>query len=372
MEMLLESLYSGIVNARDWDIFCHELAKVLNADFAIILSMNPQTNEQKYAASFGYSKENQEKLLKFLPDDDPRVNIAKTHYDISHSFSISESDPIDNKLLSLSQIHKEIFSPNSIEHHLVLGITIDHDEDLFIIVERKWGKEAFQIEDRNILNSIKEHISRAVKLQKKHASNDKYIRAGLNSLKQQPVGSILANSNGRIFYLNDYAKSIIDKKEGLFIVNEHLYYGNAKSAKLLSDVLDLTLNTDQDHLENLTKENSKKAYQINVRPFNTRSAPFQSQYESENMVQIIIIDPDKPLTLNAPLLENIFGLTASEAKVASSLTKNCNLKATQDELNISANTARTHLKHIFNKMNVTSQVELVKLIITSYLWTSEK
>jgi len=165
VENLLESLYSGIVNVRDWDIFCHELARVLNADSALILSMNPQTNEKKFAASFGHSKGNQEKLLKFLPNDDPRINLAKTHYDTPHSFSISESDTIDNKLLSLSQIHKEFFFPNSIEHHLVIGITIDHGEDLFIIVERKWGKEAFQVEDKNILDSIKEHCGRAVKLQ---------------------------------------------------------------------------------------------------------------------------------------------------------------------------------------------------------------
>jgi len=43
------------------------------------ININTQKNIQKYAASFGVSKENLKILLQFFPDDDPRINLAKIH-----------------------------------------------------------------------------------------------------------------------------------------------------------------------------------------------------------------------------------------------------------------------------------------------------
>ena len=370
MEELLETLYSGIVNVRDWDLFCKKLSEILIADSVILLSVNRQTNKPQYAASYGVSKEIQQILLKFLTYDDPRINLSKSDPTQPHIFGANT--PIDNnKLFSSSSIYKEAFVPDFIEHHLVQCFTIDQFEELYIIICRKSGKGSFKQDDIDVLNELKSHIIRAVKVQKKHASNDKYIRAGLNTLKHQPVGSIIANSESHVFHLNEYAKSIIDQKDGLLIINDRIYHGINKKITLLSDVIDLTLKSDQEHSTSLAREHSTKPYQLCVKPFNARRSPFQSQHSSENMVHIFVIDPDRPTIMTATLLENVFGLTVSEARVASSLAQNCNLKTTQDELNISANTARTHLKKIFTKMNVTSQVELVKLITTSYLWSSD-
>lgn len=373
MEELLETLYSGIVNVRDWELFCKKLGKMFFAHSTSILSINKQSNESKFTASYGISLETQELLLKFLPCDDPRISFAKKH--LNESCILNSDTLIDrdnNLLLSSYAIYSEVFMAELIEHHLILCISIDQFEDIYIILGRKSDNDSFKQDDVNILNNLQAHIFRSVRIQKKHTANDIYIRAGLNALKHQPVGSIVVNSESLIFHLNEYAKSIIDKKEGLIIINKHIYHKNNDKIKLLSDVIDLTLDSAQIYSTSIVRDYPAKPYQIRVKQFDTRRSPFQSQYPSKNMIHISIIDPEKPMIMTSTLLENIFSLTASEARVASSLAKNCNLKSTQSELNISANTARTHLKKIFSKMNVSSQVELVKLITTSYLWSSEE
>ncbi len=367
MEELLETLYSGIINVRDWDVFCKKLAITLKANSVLILSINSQINKSRYSASCGISKEFQQVLFKYLPNDDPRINLAQSNPAVVQIFN-----PSNNKIFSSSLIYREVFQAELIAYHLALCITIDQFEDLFIIVDRKITEPPFNDEDIAIINRLKSHIARAVKIHKKNALNEKYIRAGLHYLKHQPVGSIIADTDSRVFYLNNYAKLLLEKKDGLVIINNYIYHGNISNSKLLSDVIDLNIDGSQENLTTLSRNSSAKPYLVNIKPFKTRRTPFQSQYQCKNMTNIFIIDPDIELNSSIKVLKKIFGLTTSEAKVASSLTKSCHLKNTELELHITVNTAKTHLKNIFRKMNVNNQIELVKLITTSYLWTSTK
>ncbi|WP_022941406.1 helix-turn-helix transcriptional regulator [Psychromonas hadalis] len=373
MEDLLEVLYSGIANTRNWGMFCEKLSQLFDANSAIIISINQPFNQSKYSASYGISPTTLTQLAIFLPNNDPRINIAREQKNKAHIFDPSSAlynNP--NNLFSSSLIYQDILRHNDIEHHLVLAINIDENEDIFILLTKKADKEAFTLSDKRKLEKLSTDIKRAIKIQKKHANNDTYIRAGLNSLKMQPVGSIIANANNKVFHCNDYAKSILEKKDGLLLLNNYIYHGTLKASCLLSTKINLTLDADPENMISIKRKDSSHPYQLMVKPFQVRHTPFQAEDNATNMVHIFILDPDKEFNITTTLLQNIFGLTTCEAKLASALTKHCNLKTTQNELNISANTARTHLKHIFQKMNVSSQVELVKLITTSYLWSSEK
>ena len=57
-----------------------------------------------------------------------------------------------------------------------------------------------------------------------------------------------------------------------------------------------------------------------------------------------------------------YGLSAREAEVFVLLAKNKEAKAIADELFISFNTARTHIRKIYGKLDVHSRRELMDLI----------
>jgi DNA-binding CsgD family transcriptional regulator len=61
----------------------------------------------------------------------------------------------------------------------------------------------------------------------------------------------------------------------------------------------------------------------------------------------------------------LFGLTAAEARLSAGLARGQNLEELSERYSVSLNTARTHLKRIFNKTGVCSQGELIKLLLTS-------
>lgn len=61
-----------------------------------------------------------------------------------------------------------------------------------------------------------------------------------------------------------------------------------------------------------------------------------------------------------------FGLTAAEARLCEALVRAGSLPRSADELGIAHSTARSHLKTIFEKLGVTTQIELVQSLVASF------
>ena len=65
------------------------------------------------------------------------------------------------------------------------------------------------------------------------------------------------------------------------------------------------------------------------------------------------------------LLKCHFGLTPAEARLALHLVAGETLRSAEVKLSITYETARTHLKNIFNKTGTCRQAELVMVILTA-------
>ena len=71
--------------------------------------------------------------------------------------------------------------------------------------------------------------------------------------------------------------------------------------------------------------------------------------------------------MNEPidLLQRHFGLTPAEARLALHLVAGETLRSAEVKLSITYETARTHLKNIFNKTGTCRQAELLVVILTA-------
>lgn len=88
---------------------------------------------------------------------------------------------------------------------------------------------------------------------------------------------------------------------------------------------------------------------------------------SGTIATLFVTDPAGPGLLPVPaLLSSRFGLTATEAEVARRVATGRGVAHAAQELRISLNTARTHLKAVYSKTGVNHQAQLTWLIITSF------
>lgn len=85
---------------------------------------------------------------------------------------------------------------------------------------------------------------------------------------------------------------------------------------------------------------------------------------SENMplAIVFITDTTLPLALEADTLTRLFGLTASEARLAIVLGDGIALKQAANMLGVSLNTVKTQLQQVYLKSGVASRARLMKLL----------
>ena len=77
---------------------------------------------------------------------------------------------------------------------------------------------------------------------------------------------------------------------------------------------------------------------------------------------VTLIDLEASKVSSSELLQKLFGLTKVQARVAQTLSLGLSLEDVARELGISKETARTHLKSIFARMDLSRQSELVALL----------
>lgn len=87
-----------------------------------------------------------------------------------------------------------------------------------------------------------------------------------------------------------------------------------------------------------------------------------SYFFTDCKLAIILVDIERPLQTKEYELRTVFHMTASEARLAARLLSGETLERVADELGIAKETARNHLKTIFEKADVNRQSELLALL----------
>ena len=82
-------------------------------------------------------------------------------------------------------------------------------------------------------------------------------------------------------------------------------------------------------------------------------------------VAVFISDPEYKSPAPVDILQQLYGLTPAESRLATALADGLSLDAASEMLHISRNTARAHLRAIFSKTGVTQQTMLVSLLLKS-------
>ncbi len=80
---------------------------------------------------------------------------------------------------------------------------------------------------------------------------------------------------------------------------------------------------------------------------------------------VIIRDPDRRSQTSDEVVRKLFDLTPAEAALALALADGLTLEESADELGMTKNTARAHLRAIFSKTGATRQANLVRTLLSS-------
>jgi DNA-binding CsgD family transcriptional regulator len=223
--------------------------------------------------------------------------------------------------------------------------------------------------ESNLLNLVIPHLQRAFQVYMKIAEIERDKRMMMDCLEKISENVIIVDKTGKIVYLNKNATNLIECNDGLQISRDgRLIAGLAHETKKLRILCQSVFNPDVNQefsfggILQVSRASGLRPLSVVVSPFSEQNS---GNFGSETFALLFINDPQQKVERLEPVLREMYGLTAAEAKIAAILGQGNSLNEACRTLSIKQNTARTHLKRIFSKTDTNRQSELVKLILNS-------
>jgi DNA-binding CsgD family transcriptional regulator len=193
------------------------------------------------------------------------------------------------------------------------------------------------------------------------------LMAGFEALDLVNIGVIVADLSGKLLLANQTAEQVLETRDGITVTPRGLLRASGACGTALSALLRQFGNPGPRRMDAagtvlaVQRSSGKRPLTLLVRPVEASS----QQDLGGPRILIFLLDPDLPVETAEAELRQLYGLTSTEACLANLLMEGKTLDDCCAVLKIRRSTARTHLQHLFEKVGVQRQSELVSLLLKS-------
>ncbi len=192
------------------------------------------------------------------------------------------------------------------------------------------------------------------------------LMAGLEALDLVNIGLAVAGGEGNLLLANGKAKLAFESGDGLELTARRTMRTSRRSTPALEDLIKHAAKPSSDDTADsilaVQRSSGKRPLTLLIRRVDGTSPKRDALTPA---VLVFILDPEVPIGTAETELRQLYGLTSTEACLASLLMEGKTLDDCCSLLGIRRSTVRTHLQHLFEKVGVQRQSELVSLLLKS-------
>lgn len=284
-------------------------------------------------------------------------------------------DVIPRNEFEQSRFYLEFSKPLGFEHQLCVSLIEKNGYKAFLHLARNKSQGEFSQELCEQINLLIPHLQQSLQIYAELQRNQLGIEATDETLSQLGVGLIIINSHGKKLWQNQVAQRII--KENKYISdNEDVLEINLKSTNLSkkqpqhwSHLLETLLHSEDIYKSIAIALPSDNRLGVLARHWQgSKSAPFEQQA----CFIIYLTESENDNVIQPELIQQLFSLTPSEAKLAARLAEGLSLNQAATQIHITEKSARSYCKRIYAKTGVTRQTELVSLVRNSVAYIARR
>ena len=194
------------------------------------------------------------------------------------------------------------------------------------------------------------------------------LSAGLEALHLLNIGLMVCSASAELLVANQTADQILQARDGLELDSDGNVSAIHEKPQSLKDLVKRVAESrgqergGSDSAFAVPRAEGKRPLTIFVRAVKTKT---DMPLANEAAVLIMILDSALPVETTQAELRQLYGFTATEARLANHLMEGLALEDCCEAMGIRRTTARMHLRNIFAKTGVRRQGELVSLLLKS-------
>ena len=178
---------------------------------------------------------------------------------------------------------------------------------------------------------------------------------------------ILVQGDGRVIYMNKSAAEVVASRSGLLVHRRIVKTTNdGETARLKALIRRAASDGNEEggaagyFALSVSRDSDARALPIIVAGLKSAGLEVAN---AERCAVIFVSDPDLGETIPMELLRSLYGLTAAEAGISLGLLEGKGLEPAAGAASMKLNTAKTHLKRVFEKTHTGRQAEFVRVML---------
>ncbi len=361
MDALLRALYGGTLETPPWQAFLDQLRDALGGNYATLLLRPPNEHDPGVILN----------ALVVSPEIYRAYN--ETYFALDPFVNLPDGDVVtvaeymSAEEFEASEYYQNYIEPANVRH--ILGADLWHGEELLarLRVTRPESREDFSAREKALCKQLLPHIKQAVQIHSRLRESERERVLYANTIDSLSVGVITLDANGDSLNSNPVAERLLAQGRGVALQGGRLSFENRREQQdfkmLLGEVIQAHHQREAGCVRafRLADASSLSGLSLLIRPL-----PHSDHGgERRPAVAVFISDPMAPRQAPSDVLIELFGLTPAESKLAVRLVNGQSLDEASLSLNISRNTAKSHLSSVFSKTGVARQTQLIQLILNS-------
>ena len=359
-EDLLKLCYQGPLEQELWHSFLYALKGELKARYVTLILRSPQHGDLGVILSAhdlrGKSYSSQ---IKQYHDQNPFI-------DMPVNKALTIDDIVNKEAFKATDYYQHYLKVAEIEYILGLRLEDEKGYSARLIISRGADSEDFSKQDKALINKLASHLTQSIVLYSRIIHAQAQSQTYQEAFDHMEMGCIILDQKLKVLSCNNVAESLLQERSSLSIKEQQLFVGNNDEHRQFKTLVKSLLSHEGED-----ESDAVQAFRVGL-PYSMaglgllcRRLQPTATPDSGPSVAIFFSDPEKPRQHNVTVLGQLFGLTLSEAKLALLLANGLSLDEASGEMNITRNTAKSHLSSAFSKTGVSRQPSLVQLILRS-------
>jgi DNA-binding CsgD family transcriptional regulator len=362
---LIPIIYDAVEDRSLWPIVLNRIAALLRSEVGTLYAQDLQSQAGRVAAVVGIDSVHQRAYEQYYAAKNIFFICGK-HSLISGAVCTADMMCPDRSIVLKSEFYNDFMVPLGMYEGMNGVIFKDQDWTSMIGVIRLKNRAQFREADVRSLKALMPHLQRAFHLQRRLSRLEAQQAATEAALDQWSMGVILLDQNRRVLLMNRSAEAILRQSDGLTFRHGELRAAFAnETTALQKSILGATrlysgLVVSPSGAIKITRPSQKRPLEIFVTPVRTNTTVFPGMNAAAAM---FVYNPEATETSNQDMLRQLYGLSAAEAKTAALLLAGKSVTEIANELHVTRETPRMHVKRIFEKTGTRRQSELIRLLL---------
>lgn len=364
----IASLYKAAAGVASWSSALERLSELINADKVLIWTHDSALAVGSIDYSFNVDAHFVETYGEHYASGNPWISR-------SNFFQAPKLVWAGENIVPLSELEQTSFydlflAPQAIWQTLHAVLRVNGTQSTVLVASRRPNSDAFGQQEIDLCRMYSEHVDHAI---------DTFEALNSRTVVNLGLRETLENER-RGVAIYERQKGFIFANETFIGISKDNADANWQPAKVHTSMNALNIPTACQMpariLERLDDCISEEAETVAVEVARGADHPllyhlFPFTYGGhfrcgpEEAVAIVVSDPKAELELSVDSIRNGYGLTLSEARVSALIGSGLRIEDAASSLGITPNTARTHLKRIFEKTGTGRQAELLRLLLRS-------